>query len=47
MLPQSRPFSHTAPRKKIEQYSYGLTDSIGRGYSSTVYLGRNDDTGTH
>lgn len=33
------------PRKKIEQYSYGLADSIGKGYSSVVYRGRNDQTG--
>lgn len=31
-------------RKKIEQYSYCLTDKIGKGYSSIVYRGRNDDT---
>lgn len=31
-------------RKKIESYSYGLTDEIGKGYSSKVYRGRHDDT---
>ena len=31
-------------RKKIEDYSYGLSDVIGKGYSSHVYKGRNDDT---
>jgi len=31
-------------RKKIEIYSYGLHDEIGKGYSSKVYKGRNDDT---
>ena len=30
-------------RKKIENYSYGLNDEIGKGYSSKVYRGRNDD----
>lgn len=32
-------------RKKIENYSYGLGDIIGKGYSSQVYRGRNDETG--
>lgn len=32
-------------RKKIEGYSYGLYDKIGKGYSSIVYKGRNDTTG--
>lgn len=32
-------------RKKIEGYSYGLNDVIGKGYSSHVYKGRNDQTG--
>lgn len=34
-------------RKKIESYSYGLTDEIGKGYSSKVYRGRHDDTRTY
>jgi hypothetical protein len=29
-------------RKKIENYSYGLSDVIGKGYSSQVFKGRND-----
>lgn len=33
----------TFTRKKIEGYSYGLNDVIGKGYSSHVYKGRNDD----
>jgi hypothetical protein len=28
-------------RKKIENYSYGLNDVIGKGYSSQVYKGKN------
>lgn len=36
-----------AARKKIEQYSYALCDRIGKGYSSIVYRGRNDQTSTH
>lgn len=32
-------------RKTIKHYSYFLTDKIGRGYSSTVYIGHNDYTG--
>jgi serine/threonine-protein kinase ULK/ATG1 len=31
-------------RKKIEDYSYGLKDVIGRGFSSVVYRGVNDKT---
>ena len=31
-------------RKKIENYSYALADIIGKGYSSQVYKGRNDNT---
>jgi serine/threonine-protein kinase ULK/ATG1 len=31
-------------RKKIEQYSYCLNDRIGKGYSSVVYRGRNDES---
>lgn len=31
-------------RKKIENYSYGLDDTIGKGYSSQVYRGKNDET---
>lgn len=31
-------------RKKIENFSYGLNDAIGKGYSSQVYKGRNDST---
>jgi hypothetical protein len=31
-------------RKKIENFSYGLNDVIGKGYSSHVFKGRNDDT---
>jgi hypothetical protein len=33
-------------RKKIEAYSYGLSDEIGKGYSSRVYRGRHDETGS-
>jgi hypothetical protein len=32
-------------RKMIKNYSYGLNDKIGKGYSSIVYKGRNDITG--
>jgi len=31
-------------RKKIEHYSYALGDRIGKGYSSVVYRGRNDQS---
>ena len=33
-------------RKRIENYSFCLGDKIGKGYSSTVYKGRNDITST-
>lgn len=32
-------------RKVIENYSYALIDAIGKGFSSVVYKGRNDETG--
>ncbi len=31
-------------RKRIENYSYGLNDRIGVGFSSTVYRGANEST---
>ncbi|CAK61411.1 unnamed protein product (macronuclear) [Paramecium tetraurelia] len=31
-------------RKVIENFSYALTDAIGKGFSSIVYRGRNDET---
>jgi serine/threonine-protein kinase ULK/ATG1 len=31
-------------RKKIEDYSYGLSDVIGKGYSSLVFKGINEKT---
>lgn len=34
-------------RKKIEHYSFSLSDRIGRGYSSVVYKGQNDLTSKH
>jgi hypothetical protein len=34
-------------RKKIENYSYGLKDWIGKGYSSVVFKGINDETSNH
>jgi len=34
-----------AIRKKIENYSFLLSQNIGKGYSSIVYKGRNDETG--
>jgi len=33
-------------RKKIENYSFLLSDKIGRGFSSTVYRGINELTST-
>lgn len=35
-----------AVRKKLEDYSYLLNENIGKGYSSQVFRGRNDLTGT-
>ena len=34
----------TNARKIVENFSYALTDSIGKGFSSIVYRGRNDET---
>lgn len=41
-----KPFTSFEPntRKKIENYSYPLQGFIGKGYSSQVYKGRNDET---
>lgn len=36
----------TGVRKKLEDYSYLLNNNIGKGYSSQVFKGRNDITGT-
>ena len=33
-----------ASRKKVEDYSYCLSHNIGKGYSSQVFKGRNDNT---
>lgn len=33
-------------RKKLEEYSYMLSDNIGKGYSSQVFRGRHDSTRT-
>ena len=37
---------HSALRKRLDQYSYSPSNNIGKGYSSYVYKGRNDLTGT-
>ena len=33
-------------RKKIQNYSFLMSDQIGKGYSSVVYRGLDDHTGT-
>ena len=33
-------------RKRLDQYSYSPSNNIGKGYSSYVYKGKNDLTGT-
>lgn len=42
-------YSMTGPanlnRKKIKHFSYSSSDRIGKGYSSVVYRGKNDQTG--
>lgn len=35
-------YSNNDLRKKIEDYSYGLKDIIGKGFSSVVYKGVNE-----
>ena len=35
----------TLNRKKIKHFSYSSSDRIGKGYSSVVYRGKNDQTG--
>jgi hypothetical protein len=44
--PMNQPYTQSVARKKLEHYSYLLTDSIGKGYSSQVFRGRNDLTST-
>ena len=39
--------SSTAMRKKIKNFSYHKDDKLGKGFSSVVYKGKNDDTGIH
>lgn len=41
-FPTHSPLSH---KKKIKHYSYVADDKIGKGYSSIVYKGLNDNTG--
>ena len=43
--PMNQPsYTQSVARKKLEHYSYLLTDAIGKGYSSQVFRGRNDLT---
>lgn len=37
--------NHSGSRKKVKHFSYNSSDKIGKGYSSVVYLGKNDNTG--
>lgn len=32
-------------REKVDQYSYANKESIGKGFSSSVYRGKDDRTG--
>lgn len=41
MLNRQQFFPNNDLRKKIEDYSYGLRDIIGKGFSSVVYRGLN------
>ena len=34
-------------RKRLDHYSYSASHNIGKGYSSYVYKGKNDLTGTY
>lgn len=34
----------SAMKKKLEHFSYNLSDAIGKGYSSQVFKGKNDLT---
>lgn len=40
------PSSKLVTKKKIEHYTYALEDVIGKGFSSHVYKGKDDNTGT-
>lgn len=32
-------------KKKIQHYTYGIEDILGKGFSSHVYKGKDDNTG--
>jgi hypothetical protein len=38
--------SNAPSRRKIKHFSYSASDRIGKGYSSVVYKGKNDNTGS-
>ncbi len=50
LVRENHSYSHSsslnANRKKIKHYSYSPTDKIGKGFSSIVYRGTNDNTST-
>ena len=37
----------TGGKKKVKHFSFSFIDRIGKGFSSTVYKGTNDQTSTH
>ncbi|CAD8100839.1 unnamed protein product [Paramecium primaurelia] len=43
MLPQTQ--QNLIPKKKIEHYTYLMHEQIGRGYSSKVYKGKDENNG--
>jgi SNF-related kinase len=43
--PPTQGVTQQSQRKVIENYSFGLGDEVGKGFSSKVYRGRNDTTG--
>ena len=50
LMRENHSYSHTSAmnsnRKKIKHYSYSSMDRIGKGFSSIVYKGTNDNTST-
>lgn len=51
--PYAYPYAGNQPgkeqnvKKMIENFSYGLNNQIGKGFSSKVYKGINEATGEH
>lgn len=45
MQAEENPGFQLIAKKKIEHYSYALNEQIGKGFSSKVFMGKNENTG--